>query len=405
MHTPLCGCGGQCTTRDCRHLVESAGSHGEDGGLALFTDGSAGGHEWPGSKRAGWGVVVLKGEEKVFQAQGPVPGHLPQTAPSAEWCAAEVAATIWSSHLPNPRGDCKQVVDACGGDPRQQLMRGGSHGGRLRSILQVFGGTMRMDKVKAHRDIAAAEGPEDRIDVFGNNAADEAAKFGAGMHPRPSQHEIREAARSWTLLQDLCKVAAEITAVWPPIRSFLQGQRAGRGGARPGGGKAGRTAAGRKGSHPDAPIEDEHRHCFASFGGRLLCECCLVPARTWAGAHRRTARERCGGRSEVMWSALTSSDLGHTLAMGVFEGRAVCICLRCGCFSSAKVLGLGKPCPGKPGPHQRYALSLFKRGRHPDQRKREVAGDAFFRVGAGMQLLPLVVVGAGSGSSPALTEW
>ena len=54
-------------------------------------------------QQKGWvGVVVLKGEEQIFQAQGPVPGHLPQTAPSAEWCAAEVAATIWSSHLPNP---------------------------------------------------------------------------------------------------------------------------------------------------------------------------------------------------------------------------------------------------------------------------------------------------------------
>ena len=247
-----------------------------------------------------------------------------------------------------------------------------------------------MGKVKAHRDIEAAEGPQDRIAILGNTAADEAARLGASMHPDPSQHEIREATRSWKLLQDLGRTAAELTAIWPPIRTFLEGRRAERQASV---GRAGRAGAHRRDSRSFVPIEHEHRHCFASFGGRLLCERCLVSVRTWAGAQRRTATEKCGGKSEALWSALTSSDLGHSLAMGVFAGRAVCICLKCGCFSAAKVLGLGKPCPGQPGPHQKYALSLFRKGRHPDQRKRDVVGDAFFRAGAGEQLLPLVMDG------------
>ena len=270
-------------------------------------------------------MVVFRGDTQVFQALGPVPGHLPQTAPCAEWCAAEVAATVWTQGLPAPRGDCLQVVSACCGEPRQQLLRGFAHGGHLRRIIGAFGGEMLMSKVKAHRDIDSAEGPFDRIAILGNDAADLAAKAGARLHPQGSTAEVRDRSLRWIFLQQVVRAAAELTALWPPLRHFIDGRAPRAEGARAGG--VGRSGGGIR---PTAPIDPGSRHAFASFGGRILCERCLVPARSWAGARKRTATERCEGRSEVLWSALTSTDLGHSLGMGIYQGRAFLYASRVG---------------------------------------------------------------------------
>ena len=212
-----------------------------------------------------------------------------------------------------------------------------------------------MGKVTAHRDIASAEGSEDRVAFLGNTAADEAAKAGAALHPRPSQAELREASHRWTFLQQLARVAADLISLWPPLRSFLQGRA-------PRGVPVGSVGTLRRVPKIRVPVEPEDMHRFSVLGGRILCERCLAPVRTWTGARRKVREGPCPGRSEVMWSALTSVDLGHRLAMGIFEGRALCICLRCGFFSAAKVQGLGKPCPGSAGRHQKYALALFRQG-------------------------------------------
>ena len=91
----------------------------------LFTDGSKSGDDWAGSERAGWGVVVFSGKgQQVYSAYGPVPAHLPQTAPVSEWLAAVHAAQIWHPTLPPPLGDCQQVVSAMNADPTRQLLKG-----------------------------------------------------------------------------------------------------------------------------------------------------------------------------------------------------------------------------------------------------------------------------------------
>ena len=92
----------------------------------------------------------------------------------------------------------------------------------------------------------------------------------------------------------------------------------------------------------------------------------------------------CPGSSRAMREALSSVDLGHTLALGVFGGRATVICITCGRFATDRVEKLGGIC--KPaGAHGRHAISLFSRGLHPDFKK-DLKGEAFFRVLRGSEL-------------------
>ena len=352
------------------------------GTYRCFLDGALFKEDWPSSARAGWGVVICKGDCPILRAYGPVPGCRVQSAPSAEWCAAEVAASLWSPALPHPLGDCLQVVRAASGCVRARLKQGGFHAALLRRMLSLFGGQMAIEKVKAHRSLSEAVDAQDRETILGNDAADTAAKAGALSHPSPSPAETREAGRRWTFMLDLCKFASRIAAAWPPLRLLIPGGAKRR--RKEDGGVASRRQDGVEGKRL-SPILPNQQHKFASFGGHIMCGVCLARSHSWAASRRRTLSERCPGSSTAMREALTAVDLGHTLAIGVFQGRATVICIVCGKFATDRVEGLGRPCRA-PGQHGRHAINRFFKGRRPDFKKKELCGESFFRVLQGAEL-------------------
>ena len=363
---------GQWHTTDVQRLSPDwVEQHG--GSMQLFADGSVVSHSWPGSARAGWGVVGMVGEEIVLQAYGPVPQGRLQTAPSAEWAAAEIAALIGHStlHMPPVVGDCLQVVRALSSLPRLVLAQGGMHSGSLKAILSAFGGRMAMDKVKSHRQVETAVDDHDRHMIAGNNEADASARAGAELHPKPSTIEIQEAHTSWQRFKQLAQAIAKLSAVWPQARRLFGG-RLERVGA----------LAGRRGSRPPRPpVPVEDQHDFQPIAGQVLCSRCLCRARGWEAAAARANKEVCPGSSSTMRACMDSQMAGHTLVLGAFGGQPVFTCISCGCYASSRLEGLARVCrPAEPGSKGRQAISRLLRGEHPDLKRKRLRPEAWYRV-------------------------
>ena len=78
----------------------------------IYTDGACVPHKIPEFARAAAGVVVLNDEgQKVATLTAPVPRHLPQTAPSAEFYAAQIACSKVTAAATVPT-DCLNVYKA-----------------------------------------------------------------------------------------------------------------------------------------------------------------------------------------------------------------------------------------------------------------------------------------------------
>ena len=337
--------------------------------LRIYTDGSLTTTPWPGGARAGWGIAVFRGSKQVLKGFGPIHAPQGQTAPEAELGAARVCSKLWHPGLARPRCDCKQVVDLLNRPPRSALMHGSVHAGHAQAVIAGFGGQMPTTKVKAHREEREAQDESDRIDILGNAAADAAAKAGASVHPRPSSIEMQEASNEWSFLVGLAAAAAKLSSFWPSLRHRLGGRLiripcTGR--SRP------------PQRRPLIPLD--RRHHFEQFGEHILCSACLCRCRTWEGARRREEEEACNGVAQPLQEALDSRARGHTLALGIFDGRATFICLRCGSHSTAKVAGLGRRCGDRPPTHGPACLRRFFRGVHPDYKNGTTRGEAWFRV-------------------------
>ena len=193
------------------------------------------------------------------------------------------------------------------------------------------------------------------------------------------------------LAQGHMHLAVHMAKSWPPLRHFFPGRARRRNGG--GGGARGDRGAEMGAVPPEGASRGrrlvprfENRHSFSILGGHILCTRCLGRARSWGGAVRRMATEACAGESPVIREAFDSQDFGHTLALGIYNGRPTVICIGCGRYATARVEGLSSRC-APPGTRGKYAISRFFRGLHPDQRRRDsVHCEAFFRVlGAELQ--------------------
>ena len=146
-------------------------------------------------------------------------------------------------------------------------------------------------------------------------------------------------------MQDIIRCAVAEAHRWPSLRAALAG-RAKRvvslgvsGAERPTSAKTGRR-------RPVIPLES--RHHFDSFGGSILCTHCLCRAHSWPAARRREGEEFCAGVCIPMRAAFESSDLGHRLCMGVYDGRPTIICISCGAYATERVNALTFPCGQRP---------------------------------------------------------
>ena len=235
---------------------------------------------------------MLEGNRQVFQGFGPVPSPPQgQSAPEAEWSAARIISHLWHPGLPEPRCDCKQVVDACNSPPRTVMAKGGVHAGHAQEVLKGFGGQMRLAKVKAHRSEDEATSADDLVDILGNAAADAAAKAGALVHPRPSPSELREASRDWSFLGLLTAAATYLSSLWPPLRQQLGGKLI----RLPRGQGPAVDSRSRLSQPPTTPTPLQRCHHFVAYGRHILCSACLCRARSWEGARRRERADRCSG--------------------------------------------------------------------------------------------------------------
>ena len=335
----------------------------------LFTDGSMQQSAWPGSRRAGWGVVVTDGHDRhIFTACGPVPHPLPQTAPMAEWLAAMVAAQLWHSRCAMPIGDCLQVVRACGlPDPAPFLLRGSVSSTYLRMVIQFFNGIMPMEKVKSHQDIADLPAGRLRRLAVGNDLADAMAKRGASIHPAPSPVELETAGRIWRLLSaDLPRAMASICMAWPGEGRFVWGGRSVGG-------------VGRSGRRKRQLVEPVDRHHFTPMGGHMICGRCMRRV-----SHGRVgwtvAYDRCPGTSSVLTAALDGANRGHVLVLASFSGKPCIVCIRCGSYSGFMIRGgMAGDCKA-PTARGKQNLSRLSRSLHPDPRLHGLRGEAFFRL-------------------------
>lgn len=159
--------------------------------------------------------------------------------------------------------------------------------------------------------------------------------------------------------------------MWPTLRQQLGGRLvrlpAGSGGART------RTTP------PPTPIPFDRCHHFEAFGQHILCCACLARAQCWRTARKRERSESCPGVALPLQDALSSRRFGHTLVLGIFAGRATFLCVRCGCYCTSKVGGLGRRCGVRPPTHGPQCIRRFLRGLHPDHKK-DIRGDVFYRV-------------------------
>ena len=151
--------------------------------------------------------------------------------------------------------------------------------------------------------------------------------------------------------------------VWPSVRRMFGGRLARAG--------AGRGRRGTQRPPPPPPIPFEEQHEFCSIGGMIVCDKCMCRARSWHTARRRSSQERCKGEAAFVRQVFDSQAQGHTLALGVFAGQPVFICVRCGCYASSKLEGLGRLCrDAQPGSKGRQAIARFFRGHHPDLKRK-----------------------------------
>ena len=140
---------------------------------------------------------------------------------------------------------------------------------------------------------------------------------------------------------------------------------------------------------PNPPIPFSEQLEFTSIGGMIVCDKCMCRVHTWQTARRRRLQERCIGESEFVRLAFDSQNRGHTLALGVFSGQPVFICIRCGCYASSRLAGLARQCTeALPGSKGRQAINRFFRGAHPDLKRKHFNAEAHFRVLRGTELQP-----------------
>ena len=200
----------------------------------IFTDGACYPAAFRSGWRAGWAAVMVDESGKVLKVlQGPVWSTLPQTAPSAEWCAWSAVhhvlqgkATIWT--------DCLGVQQQAGAEGMLKALRSAARAGTwIRAAgwraeaLRKSGESLERPqtvtkKTKAHVTISEQLSKEARWEAASNHVADEKAKEAARFNPLPADGEQ---AIDRQMAEDCGKVlayAVEALCLWPAVPQGLE---------------------------------------------------------------------------------------------------------------------------------------------------------------------------------------
>jgi hypothetical protein len=211
--------------------------------------------------------------------------------------------------------------------------------------------------VKAHRTETDDMSIDEKIDVRGNSASDEAAKEAVRRHPQRSR-EQEEAVEYYCKRAPLVvKAVATALALFPPVGERMK---------RP---------------PPPRTVQqaiDNKSHYWRFEEGTWRCEVCA----TWVASHRiqeKKRREKCAG-PHLDDRARDVEGLGHRLCR-TRGSIPIVFCSRCGAWSSRRPRKLKSPCKQATAPGTQ-ALARLAKGQRP-WIKREEGGGGICQEGLG----------------------
>ena len=319
----------------------------------------------------------------VARAYGPVPQEFGQTSQSAEWLGLLAATDKCQESQTNLPiiSDCKAVISSINGEKStlgNQIVRGAMHTDFLKvafaNELARKGGRPTMKKVKAHQRWDDLESDEQRKTFVGNDLADEAAKLGAALHPKPSRAEVACADADWHLHKEITRAVGKILQVFPTFRAG-QGRHRLK--------KTAEHEAEKKHRSEERELEANFRadHSFSpacphSFfksrqGDFYFCCHCFARATSQQSAAERQRSQECEGKHPTLQRATEAGpQLGHTLLVAVQDEQPTVICVRCGAMASShRFTGLFQPCTGRASARGSEGIRRVQNRLHPDPRK------------------------------------
>ena len=267
-------------------------------------------------------------------------------------------AALLAASMTEPSGpatiivDCASVLGSWKGGPAWAGSAKRSFGGLWRRF--AWSHVERFLKTKAHRSKELARAENSLDEWYGNDAADGLARRAAEENS-PGKQALAEAAAEWTARKALLRGMATLLASWPSMEELV----------------------------PEADFTEVPRPEARAAAGALVCPA-DAHEHCWVGAHRGLVCLRChafvaslsaGGTAGpcMQWACLEGMGpkikaalrLGHDIfrASSWQHPNFVC-CVRCGCYTETKFIGLARRCPGLV-PGKRGVVRRMVQGRHP----------------------------------------
>ncbi len=309
----------------------------------MYPDGSCSAEIIRELRRAGCGAVEVDGDGRPLRKfTMPVPRCFRQTPQAAEHiCYAATVRALGRKATVRP--DCLSVVRAAHQPLGIALAANKRYAGITldsRSNPAQLGLIKEVKWVKAHRPLTGKESPEERMDILGNKAADEAAKEGRERHV-PLQKELeQEVAFHIKRAPHIIRAVGTALDLFPPVEKRM---------ARP--------------PRPRSAQEAKERrvHWWRHLEGTWRCTICS----TWVATHRlprQSRRETCKG-PPMDHRLREFAGNGHRLCRS--EGQVpIIFCSRCGAWSSRRPRKLKQRCTAITPPG-RQALARLAKGLSP----------------------------------------
>ncbi len=309
----------------------------------VYPDGSCSADIIRELRRAGCGAVEVDGDgQPLRKFTMPIPRCFRQTPQAAEHIGYAVTVRALGRQA-TISPDCLSVVRAAHQPIGLALAASKRYAGITldsRSNPTQLGLIKAVKWVKAHRPLTGKESPEERMDILGNKAADEAAKEGRERHePLPKELE-QDVAFHIKRAPYIIRAVGTALDLFPPVEQRM---------ARP--------------PRPRCAQEAKERrvHWWRHREGTWRCTICS----TWVASHRlprQSRRETCKG-PPMDHRLREFAGNGHRLCRS--EGQVpIVFCSRCGAWSSRRPRKLKQRCTAITPPG-RQALARLAKGLSP----------------------------------------